>query len=406
MNERLQQTHFRMSVVVTLAATMGCLSLLLAEASSRGDEPPAPPPTDVSNCKRCHTCEKPTAENVCLPPCTRVQAASEELASKQGPDFILLDMIKSEEEGEDRFGPVPFDHQGHAEWAGISGGCTMCHHYTPEGAAHPACRTCHLPLVRRSDITKPGLKGAYHRQCMGCHREWSQNTRCVACHIKMVGEERGVITREEALGHMGAPIPEPGTEIYELKSESAPGKKAIFRHNEHTHRFDLKCAECHQQDNCARCHGGGEKLTREVRSPGEDHHRDCVSCHRADVGAGGKCDRCHWKAGQSEPAPFRHVSTGWPLNRYHKDKSCRGCHKVIPFVGPNRDCNACHSDWEPDSFSHAVTGQVLDENHIENDCADCHAERRFDRPPSCEECHEEDEGISFPARRPGRFGRD
>jgi len=64
------------------------------------------------------------------------------------------------------------------------------------------------------------------------------------------------------------------------------------------------------------------------------------------------------------------------------------------------ECNSCHGDWEPDTFDHAITGQVLDENHSEIDCADCHAERKFDIPPRCDECHDEDE-VSFPQQRPG-----
>jgi hypothetical protein len=32
----------------------------------------------------------------------------------------------------------------------------------------------------------------------------------------------------------------------------------------------------------------------------------------------------------------------------------------------------------------------------------CHREWRFDRPPTCDECHEEeDDGVAFPAKRPG-----
>jgi len=74
---------------------------------------------------------------------------------------------------------------------------------------------------------------------------------------------------------------------------------------------------------------------------------------------------------------------------------------TVPFVKLERDCNACHGAWSPETFDHAVTGQRLDETHAEFDCEDCHIDRKFDGTPACEECHEEDEGISFPTKRPG-----
>ena len=71
------------------------------------------------------------------------------------------------------------------------------------------------------------------------------------------------------------------------------------------------------------------------------------------------------------------------------------------ILGLDSNCNACHGGWSPSTFSHRVTGQVLDKNHAEHDCDVCHVERRFDRPPTCDNCHEEEEGITFPAKRPG-----
>ena len=69
---------------------------------------------------------------------------------------------------------------------------------------------------------------------------------------------------------------------------------------------------------------------------------------------------------------------------------------------PDRECNACHTPWPPESFDHGVTGQLLDEVHAEAACDDCHPAGRFDTAPSCTECHDvEDDGIAFPARRPG-----
>ncbi len=401
MNDRLKRRKTRLFAVIAVTAVMVCSSLTWRQAHLQAQ---VPDQTDashpLSDCGRCHTCANPRPGNLCLPVCSRMQVRTAEFKQQQGPDFVLLDIIRSEDEGVDRFGPVPFDHSGHADFAAISGGCELCHHYTPERQAHPSCRTCHPPELQRDDIQKPSLKGAYHRQCMGCHREWSHNTRCDACHIQKIGEEPGVITAEDALGHMTPPIPEPETEIYEPRSEPTIGTKVIFRHAEHIHRFEFKCAECHRGDNCARCHEAGKKHVQKIRTMGE-HHQDCSNCHAKDVAEGGNCARCHWSEGQPSPLPFDHTATGWPLSRFHKDKSCRGCHKKIPYTALDHDCGSCHTDWEPDTFDHAVTRQILDENHSEFDCEDCHEDGAFDKPPTCTECHDEDEGIAFPAMRPG-----
>lgn len=115
----------------------------------------------------------------------------------------------------------------------------------------------------------------------------------------------------------------------------------------------------------------------------------------------GKCKRCHWQEGEPPIKPFDHANTGWPLSKYHVGNRCRDCHRTVPFFKLDHECNACHAAWAPDNFNHAVTGQVLDENHVETDCEECHTDRKFDAPPTCDECHDEDEGIAFPGQRPG-----
>jgi hypothetical protein len=305
---------------------------------------------------------------------------------------IILDEL------ENLYLPVPFDHGGHAEMTMMTDGCVVCHHHTPEGAAHPACKTCHEVSAKQEAIRQPSLKAAYHRQCMSCHREWSGETECGICHLPKTGATDEVPTVGSILGKMHPPIPEPDEEIYEPKATSAPGEKVIFRHREHIHRFGLKCAECHREDNCARCHEKGKQHVQQTRTL-EQHHRPCANCHDVDDEA--TCKRCHWKEGEPKPKAFDHADQGWVLGKHHDEIGCRACHKKIPFRKLERDCEACHGDWESGSFDHAVTGQVLDQNHEEADCTECHAERKFDRPPRCDECHEEDEGISFPAQRPG-----
>jgi len=422
MNWRFKHGGVSRRMVAMAAVFLVGIGLAAAGAPFLTQETPKPPAeqkpisassphaAEVSDCENCHTCAAPTAENPCLRACGRPRPDKivEQLQQGAVPEgVILLDMLSDVKDVKDRFGPVPFDHPGHAKWAEIAGGCTICHHYTPEGAAHPACRTCHEISFRHEDIRKPGLKGAYHRQCMGCHREWTHETKCDVCHLSRVGEAAGnqavdALGKDDVMGKLHPPIPEPETEVYQTKYKPPAGTKVIFRHKEHTLRFGFTCAECHRGDSCSRCHEYGKQHEQHVRTLAE-HHKPCSDCH--DVEQPDKCSYCHWKAGAPEPARFDHARTGWPLSRYHESASCRACHKAVPFAKLDRECNTCHAGWAPDSFDHAVTGQVLDENHKENDCEYCHIDRKFTVPPTCEECHDEDEGVSFPAQRPGPIAK-
>jgi hypothetical protein len=346
------------------------------------------------DCARCHSCPDPTTDRLCLMPCTRPRQHDMK-PTNAAPEIVVLGELA------DRFLPVPFDHAGHARMAQMTQGCVVCHHFTPEGEAHPSCKSCHEIAPEREDIRKPGLRGAYHRQCLSCHRDWSHETRCDACHLPRTGLDPSrpvVVTTDDMVGRMHPPIPEPDEVIYESESSAVPGDRIIFRHKDHIHRFGLNCVDCHREDNCLRCHEDRSGRPPRVR-PVQDHHQPCISCH--DVEDIDRCNQCHFEKGGTPPPRFDHVQTGWPLSRFHEEVGCRMCHKALPFARVESDCNACHANFTHGAFDHAVTGQRLDGIHADADCIDCHAERKFDRPPTCDSCHSADEGINFPAKRPG-----
>lgn len=382
----------------SLATLIALMSGSAFPVVAHAQDPSTPPPAPVVPCSSCHTCENPAPEDLCLRGCVRaLAAAAAEEFKKRVPDLVILNEL------EDLYLPVPFDHRGHADMAEMTRGCTVCHHHTPEGAAHPACRNCHEISPVREDMRKPSLKAAYHRQCLRCHREWSHETACEVCHPPKAGRGRelgmaSLPRKDDIMGRMHPPIPEPETTLYQTKYKHVVGTNVLFRHKEHIHRFGFTCAECHHEDSCSRCHEEGKSEAQRVKTL-EEHHSPCAHCH--DMESTEKCDHCHHLKGEPVPAPFEHASTGWPLTPYHEDKSCRVCHVSVRFVKLDRDCNACHGTWSPATFDHATTGQHLDQSHSQSDCEGCHIDRKFDRPPTCDECHEEEEGIVFPAKRPG-----
>ncbi|MGB2986993.1 MAG: cytochrome c3 family protein [Phycisphaerae bacterium] len=374
----------------------------IAKAQSAADFKPTMELLTSMDCRACHECEDPTHDAPCLRMCPRpVPEAITIPTDKQLPnDNILLNAF---EWSERRFMPVPFDHKVHAEMGGVTGGCEVCHHYhADEGKPYTPCRACHKPVFAKATIEEmrmPSLKGAVHRQCMACHLEWSHSTKCFVCHA-LKGDQKEPVS-VDAVSPPGdaascPPIENPELIKYETKHD--PGPYVTFRHMQHTTNYGYMCDRCHKGQMCSRCHG--EAQEPEARTPEpvtDERHLSCFPCHEDDA-----CERCHTQKERAEPKPFDHTLTGFSLHKYHGDLTCRDCHERLFFIRKlETECGFCHKDWDPDTFDHTLTGQSLDENHAEIDCEECHADGRYAPPPSCEECHDEDEGITFPARRPG-----
>lgn len=108
------------------------------------------------------------------------------------------------------FDGVEFDHAMHTE---LGEDCSVCHHHTTgtgtsdercvschansEEVATVGCRDCHTAdpfsaehINRRSQeifqfhIDVPGLKAAYHWNCLGCHEKMDGPTGCQDCHAR------------------------------------------------------------------------------------------------------------------------------------------------------------------------------------------------------------------------------
>ncbi len=64
----------------------------------------------------------------------------------------------------------------------VETGCEGCHHHSENGQRPPRCRACHGEAAQ-AKTDRPGLKVAYHRQCIGCHQRMGIDKQgCTDCH--------------------------------------------------------------------------------------------------------------------------------------------------------------------------------------------------------------------------------
>lgn len=298
-----------------------------------------------------------------------------------GPAVVVLGALEKD------FDPVPFDHQGHAKMAQMGDGCVTCHHKPPHpdaaggkpavAPAHPAtapasqaaadiipaCKSCHAVAEADTNIRVPNLKGAYHRQCLNCHREWMGGKSCLVCHkargARAAGPDKPGPSSDDVLSRMHPPIPEPDTKLYnQMRFMPADGSNVLFRHKGHSEGFGIKCATCHRRNACATCHSPkpAEPAPRPLH-PGKswvESHGPCVSCHQKD-----RCRHCHYKDDQSPPAAFNHASTGQGLDKNHEKLPCRSCHSDMQSR-TSLTCStpSCHKPGSPVAFPTHRPGPV------------------------------------------------
>ncbi len=344
------------------------------------------------NCKTCHTCDVPTKAEPCLVICPREKIATIYQKPEQTPAMIVIDQLS------DRYGPVYFSHRIHAQMSIMSGGCETCHHHNTSGPILK-CNSCHETSRQRENVSIPDLKGAYHRQCMDCHREWSHETGCNTCHTLKKDLKNGnqESMQKKYAGKDHPVVIEPTKIVYETKTDK--GKLVTFFHDDHTKKFGITCITCHKQESCTKCHDITKKSNADITKISstkslDEKHKKCFTCHKDD-----DCSTCHKN---QVTTPFDHQKqTGWALNRFHINLSCSKCHgDKMPYKKLDNKCTSCHNNWSNETFKHSVTGLELNETHAELSCEDCHIDRNFAVKPSCDNCHE---NYSFPKRKPGKL---
>jgi hypothetical protein len=335
----------------------------------------------VTACASCHKCDHPTPDDPCMINCPRHGSHFYgQHEADEGPEIVIIDQLA------DLYRPVVFAHRLHADMSNMTGGCENCHHYSEQSGVIPPCRECHDATKGPVSLNQPALKGAYHRQCMNCHRDWSHESACGFCHEQVhEGIGSAIADTTDIVG-----IPHPKIEAvptYTYETSCDQGALVTFHHNDHVDMFGLKCVDCHRGDSCSRCHDAG--LAQHQRL---NHLTTCCACHGER-----NCAFCH----TVDPKPmFEHTRTaGWALDPHHTDVACNTCHgSPQDFRTPSDKCTSCHIHWEVGSFDHKVTGLSLSEDHEDLDCSDCHLEMDFSTRPSCEDCHDE---PMLPEQLPG-----
>jgi hypothetical protein len=106
------------------------------------------------------------------------------VAIAQGPDVVVINNKYTAKKKE----PVTLTHKKHAVDYKIA--CKECHHTWDQkpGTQPPKCATCHKEQAQGKVL---GTMQAYHKSCMGCHKELQKQgkptgptTKCNDCHKK------------------------------------------------------------------------------------------------------------------------------------------------------------------------------------------------------------------------------
>ncbi len=279
----------------------------------------------------------------------------------------------------DIYEPVRFMHAKHAH---VLQDCTICHHRQPREKTDKygrpvtmadlqrnkelpvACSACHDIPFNPKVLNKPGLKGAYHRLCMDCHKE------------------------AEQVPHVRGPI-----------QYSAMVRGPMARELET--RAPTDCLSCHPKkvpDHSRLVKVGRHPSIREVTA-------DCLSCHPIEGRAILKTSHWRWQG----PSPYtvgqekridlgkrHHSINNFCINVSGNWKSCSRCHigygwkdRNFDFNDMTRiDCLVCHDTTG--TYKKAANGAGYPEAGIDL----AKVARSVGRPgrSNCGSCHFADTG--------------
>ncbi len=431
MSRRMKPNKVRMLVTLTVIVLASTLALTLCknriQAATVESIWVAPPVQEEA--KRRATEVVPLVKNVLIesPEERRARLGDilklEDMTAKY---FLLESSLINKEE--DLYGPVRFMHRKHA---GMIRDCTECHHHRPaDPKAEEAlrCSSCHQTPFNPEIPERIGLKGALHRQCMGCHKKWNRGpVGCTDCHVKNVPDHTELVklsekpepvevTRECLRCHpdQGEQMltsthwlwrgPSPFTEGYEKRVDLGKGTKTVNNSTINVAGNWARCTECHAgygwkdatfdftdrtRIDCLVCHdttGIYKKapenagmpdpevdLVKVAKNVGKPSRKTCGECHFADPGD-----------------PVKHGTLNSFLHKHSKirdihmgglDFQCRECHKTrnhkiagrsvtLPVAEGSRSCSDCHTSAPHKGLS--LLDHHLDRHSQHLACVTCH----------------------------------
>jgi len=284
----------------------------------------------------------------------------------------------------------------------LGGPCASCHEDMKENPPQ-SCARCHRLPNEADDPARLGLKGAYHRQCIGCHEEHMEPapapTECNSCHhpwtpdhslLVKLGERPSPQETTRACLGCHAKVVEDllATAHWNWRGQSPT--LVGYQHRSDVSLQRIVSNYCIAIDSdpttCTTCH-----ISFGVVDPAFDFsdpsNIDCLVCHDT-TGS-------YRKVAQQEGMPVAAVDLGGVARRVGRPSraACGSCH----FVSGGAP-NAKHGDLEP---ALAAPSPELDQHMGRRDmrCQDCHTTTRhriagmsmtapaLEGRVHCEDCH-------------------
>jgi len=175
---------------------VGCHRLVTSGRDCAGCHPRANRVGEQRACKVCHDGPRPSQEE--LPPLEsgspQVAAlAALPAASNDFPERVKIDVLADDYEASEMphlkivarlDASIRESRLGRQFHGTVEAMCAGCHHHSLAGERPPRCSACHGP-TDAATVDKPGLKAAYHRQCLGCHQRMGIDKQgCIDCHAE------------------------------------------------------------------------------------------------------------------------------------------------------------------------------------------------------------------------------
>jgi octaheme c-type cytochrome (tetrathionate reductase family) len=376
-------------------------------------------------------------------------------------NFYLLNSAVLNAKSDD-YEPVGFAHRIHDELTG--GDCGVCHHRYATAAGDRVgvdikdlhapmdikmggpCSSCHSDMAKNPPqsctrchglpnepdaASRIGLKGAYHRQCIGCHERQFQPapapTECASCHHPWTPDHSTLVafggkpTPQDVTRNCLSCHPKVGQDVLRTAHWNWKGYSPTLKGYEH--RIDISLTlmvnnSCiaigPNLQECASCHIGYGWVDEKFDFTGPANI-DCLVCHdttdtyRKDPSKGGfpapsldlaaiakkvgrpsrqACGSCHFmsdgprytKQGNLEPA-LAAPSADFDVHMGMLKMRCQECHTTTehrvagmsmsaPAVEGRVRCERCHNQ-----SPHGVTGMLsrhLDDHVRAVACETCH----------------------------------